>query len=196
MCSVCEPALPYVLCTCRSISLISVNLSRRSMGSCSITARRRKTAYQASPARLAAGAAQAAKLRQLKTENGLLKPVTLSYGPILTFEIILKVQHRAQFDAFCVLWNAFLLPKWRRQPLSRSEKIWGQRLWRKRLVRLLLLLVFIGGRWTSCGALPPPTERVWIWVKVSYSLTNKPADFRIWKIKAEFLCRMSQPEFL
>lgn len=33
----------FVLCTCRSISLISVNLSRRSMGSCSITAGRTTT---------------------------------------------------------------------------------------------------------------------------------------------------------
>lgn len=32
--------LTHVLCTCRSISRISVNLSRRSMGSCSITAGR------------------------------------------------------------------------------------------------------------------------------------------------------------
>lgn len=35
--------LCYLLCTCRSISLISVNLSLRSMGSCSITAMKYRT---------------------------------------------------------------------------------------------------------------------------------------------------------
>lgn len=41
----------------------------------------------------------------------------------LTLKVVLQVQHRVCWRLFNVFWKPFSLPKWRRQPLSRSQKI-------------------------------------------------------------------------
>lgn len=122
----------HVLCTCRSISRISVNLSRRSMGSCSITAgtRRgggagreggREGGSQSVSRSLAAvgegGAASSPRLPPRLPSTGRARPPGSPVPHTLTLQIVLQIQHGGgRASAKGLLANGgSSLPIWRRR---------------------------------------------------------------------------------
>lgn len=122
----------HVLCTCRSISRISVNLSRRSMGSCSITAGTRKGGgagreggreggSQSVSRSLAAvgegGAASSPRLPPRLPSTGRARPPGSPVPHTLTLQIVLQIQHGGgRASAKGLLANGgSSLPIWRRR---------------------------------------------------------------------------------
>lgn len=119
----------HVLCTCRSISRISVNLSRRSMGSCSITAGTRRGGEEGggrsgrqAPAAVGEGGGRRFAVRGSPPPRSSLLPPSrsrpLAPGPQpLTLQVVLQIQHgggRASAQGLLARGGSSL-PRWRRR---------------------------------------------------------------------------------
>lgn len=117
----------HVLCTCRSISRISVNLSRRSMGSCSITAGTRREGRGREGGGVSRSPPWGRGRRHVAAPSprlpsaGRARPPGVPVPHTLTLQIVLQIQHGGgRASAKGLLANGgSSLPIWRRRQQHR-----------------------------------------------------------------------------